>query len=485
MDTANATIVVYINGHQSTYSWSTFNQALQSSGCSSNGLDILWMLFCTFQSMFILIGIASKSFQGMQMIAIAIIIALLSYAFTFALGFGQSGSFVGYDGFIFGGNFFHGNNTAIHLAFWLQQLLVTLFLATIILSNLERQLAPPSLILYTLFVVVIVHPPIVHTVWSVSGWLSNLNDQSLFGVGVLDMAGSSIIHLTAGASILIALLLVPQSKDDSFAWHQFTTITSMKGLFIWLGWYGLIQVSTVSVQGTCSSVSMISAVNMTLSAAASGVTISIIRWKWTFVDENAINHGILSGLVAISASAPVVHPISAIGIGIGSAITFVFMDGLLSSHDIIGPRDAIAIHLGNGVFGLISATLLASSSRLSEAAKCNQGLLYESNWNTTRSCGVWEQCDGHLGVKQWAANCIGALVILVWTTLSCFAFGRGMFYMGYMLPFAKDQPVSLLGDDDYSMISDGEFSIYHDFEDHEHGTIDDRSESHYLSRSLM
>ncbi len=59
---------------------------------------------------------------------------------------------------------------------------------------------------------VIVYPVIVHNVWSKSGFLSYSNSDPLFGVGMIDFAGSGVVHVTGGFTALIATVLLGPRK---------------------------------------------------------------------------------------------------------------------------------------------------------------------------------------------------------------------------------------------------------------------------------
>ena len=54
------------------------------------------------------------------------------------------------------------------------------------------------------FLLVIVYPVVVHWVWSENGYLSNYSEKPLWGVGMIDQAGSGVVHVTGGVTALIA-----------------------------------------------------------------------------------------------------------------------------------------------------------------------------------------------------------------------------------------------------------------------------------------
>jgi Amt family ammonium transporter len=53
---------------------------------------------------------------------------------------------------------------------------------------------------------------IVHNIWSKSGFLSYSRSEPLFGIGMIDFAGSGVVHVTGGFTALIATMLLGPRK---------------------------------------------------------------------------------------------------------------------------------------------------------------------------------------------------------------------------------------------------------------------------------
>ena len=45
---------------------------------------------------------------------------------------------------------------------------------------------------------IVIYPLIAHWVWSKTGFLSNNKEVGIFGLGLIDFAGSSVVHMTGG-----------------------------------------------------------------------------------------------------------------------------------------------------------------------------------------------------------------------------------------------------------------------------------------------
>ena len=64
-------------------------------------------------------------------------------------------------------------------------------------------------LVYTFFLTTFIYPPVAHWLWTEEGWASVHNKENrLFGVGVLDFAGVSAVHMVGGSCALIGAWLV-------------------------------------------------------------------------------------------------------------------------------------------------------------------------------------------------------------------------------------------------------------------------------------
>ncbi|CAN0182284.1 unnamed protein product [Ascophyllum nodosum] len=145
---------------------------------------------------------------------------------------------------------------------------------------------------YSFFTSALFYPVLAHAVWSDDGWASPKKEDPLWGCGVIDYAGSGVVHMLGGG---IGLLIARQVKAregrffEGREWHPGTTLknhTSARqineasfrpndpawmtlGCFLlWLGWYGFncgsgLKISTTAQQNTAGHAAM----NTTIGAA--------------------------------------------------------------------------------------------------------------------------------------------------------------------------------------------------------------------------
>lgn len=145
--------------------------------------------------------------------------------------------------------------------------------------------------------------------------------------------------------------------------QQSPALQTLGALILWVGWYGFNGGSVGTVSNGGSVLVAAAVVNTTIAAAASvlcmGLWVKVIYKKF---DSSHLNNGILSGLVAISASGPLVQPEGAFIIGVvASAFYLLGVEGLkwLRIDDVV---QASAVHFMCGIWGLISVGLLTTQS---------------------------------------------------------------------------------------------------------------------------
>mmetsp|Transcript_35289 Transcript_35289/g.76208 ORF Transcript_35289/g.76208 Transcript_35289/m.76208 type:complete len:185 (+) Transcript_35289:922-1476(+) len=134
---------------------------------------------------------------------------------------------------------------------------------------------------YSIMLAAFVYPVVVHSIWSPQGFLSAHNPNPLWGSGMVDFAGGSVVHLTGGMTALIATtILGPRAgrfydlrgevleEPREFTGHSLA-LQCLGTFILWFGWYGFNAGSIISLtlDDNYLVVSHI-AINTTLSAAA-------------------------------------------------------------------------------------------------------------------------------------------------------------------------------------------------------------------------
>jgi len=235
---------------------------------------------------------------------------------------------------------------------------------------------------YSVLITGFIYPVVVHWVWDdKGGWISALGSDTWKG-GMIDFAGSGVVHMVGGIAALVGAIAVGprkgrfESNSSSKSFGAHSAPLQVLGTFIlFVGWFGFNCGSTLKVDGYSHAMAR-AAVTTTLSAVAGGLTTAIIGkiidGKW---DLGMMCNGILAGLVSITAGCSVVESWASILIGIiggficfGASRTLVFLK-------IDDPLDAFPVHGACGAWGCIAVGLFCTSD-YTYNTKGHEGMFY-------------------------------------------------------------------------------------------------------------
>ncbi|GLC40105.1 hypothetical protein PLESTB_000882500 [Pleodorina starrii] len=271
-------------------------------------------------------------------------------------------------------------------------------------------------LIYSFFISAFVYPVVVHWVWSYEGWLGfarNAAYSHLFRSGMIDFAGSGVVHMTGGLAGLAGCIMVGprMGRFDSngnpveMPGHS-ATLVVLGTVLLWFGWYGFNPGSQLLIN-TAVSASVVgrAAVTTTLSGASgclSCLLTAFFRHKaWDLV---AGCNGALVGFVTITAGANVVEPWAALLAGLTGGWVFDFVCWLFLKLRIDDPLSAAPMHAFCGAWGVFFVGLLAKRQYVCDAyGRDCQNTYYIPN-------GLLYGGDGRL----LASQVIGIICIFAW-----------------------------------------------------------------------
>jgi len=258
---------------------------------------------------------------------------------------------------------------------------------------------------YSFLITGFVYPVVVHWVWDTEGWISAFNEddeyEDTFEGGMIDFAGSGVVHMVGGVAALVGAIAVGprrgrfDSKQAGMEFGAHSAPLQTLGTFIlFVGWFGFNCGSTLAIHGYSHTMAR-SAVTTTLSAVTGGLTAAALAKgadnKW---DLGVMCNGILAGLVSITAGCSVVESWASIVIGgIGGMVCFG-ASRLLVRLKIDDPLDAFPVHGACGAWGCIAVGLF-----------CTKDYTYNLHGNE----GIFYGGGTLLGVQL-----LGVLVEILW-----------------------------------------------------------------------
>jgi len=302
---------------------------------------------------------------------------LFGYGFAYGVGDKEDNGFIGNNNFALDNHRAYIAEGADSWNGFLFQWAFAAATATIVSGSVAERCSFQAYIAYSVFLTGFVYPVVVHWIWASNGWLSAFHSEPLMDSGMIDFAGSGVVHMTGGfAGLVGASVIGPRTgrfdstgaPNPNFGGHSMTMV--VLGTFcLWFGWYGFNPGSMLA----CSSAAAInvvgrSAVTTTLSAASGGVTALFVNKLTTgHYDLAQVCNGLLAGLVGITAGCSVVEPAAAILCGFVAA--FIFEGGcqLLLKLKIDDPLAASPMHGFCGAWGVIYVGLMAKEEYVLEA----------------------------------------------------------------------------------------------------------------------
>jgi len=93
-------------------------------------------------------------------------------------------------------------------AFFLFQFAFSAASATIVAGTLAERCQMAAYLCYSVMLTGWVYPVIAHSVWSPNGFLSAYSVDPLWGIGMIDFAGSGVVHVTGGVTALFATMIL-------------------------------------------------------------------------------------------------------------------------------------------------------------------------------------------------------------------------------------------------------------------------------------
>jgi ammonium transporter, Amt family len=257
--------------------------------------------------------------------------------------------------------------TIPHQAFMLFQAMFAIITPALISGAIAERMSFTAYCLFVLLWSTFIYTPLAHMVWGAGGFLGLTG-----GIGALDFAGGTVVHISSGVSALVAAIILGPRKtypNRLSPPHNVPFILLGAGL-LWFGWFGFNGGSALGANG----IATIAFVTTNTSAAAGVLTWLIIekalRGKPTAVGAAT---GGVAGLVGITPAAGFVTPIAAILIGSITALICFYAISYKHKVQIDDALDTYPIH---GVGGTVGAILTGIFATTTVNSSGKNGLLY-------------------------------------------------------------------------------------------------------------
>ena len=210
-----------------------------------------------------------------------------------------------------------------------------------------------AMMLFTAIWLFLVYIPVTHWVWAEGGWL--------FELGLLDFAGGTVVHITAGVAALVTALVIGKRRD--FGKHALPphnlTMTVIGAGMLWVGWFGFNGGSALAADGNAAMAMLVTH----LSAAAGAGMWASIEWiRHGKPSVLGIVTGMVAGLGTITPASGFVGPAGALVIGLSAGlICYTATQIIKVKLKWDDSLDVFPVHGVGGVLGTFMAGIFASA----------------------------------------------------------------------------------------------------------------------------
>jgi len=208
-------------------------------------------------------------------------------------------------------------------------------------------------VLFMLLWLPFVFSPVAHWVWGPGGWLA--------GMGALDFAGGTVVHINAGVAALACAIVIGKRKGYGqvpMIPHNLTLTLLGAGL-LWFGWFGFNAGSALSASEGASMAFVVTHMATAAAAISWAVAEWILKGKPTTL---GVASGAVAGLVAITPASGFVGPVSSVILGAVAGVLCYLAVLAKNSLGYDDALDVVGVHGVGGIWGAIATGLFASKA---------------------------------------------------------------------------------------------------------------------------
>lgn len=209
-----------------------------------------------------------------------------------------------------------------------------------------------ALLLFSMAWLIAVYVPVAHWVWG-GGWLAQM--------GLLDFAGGTVVHITAGVAALVCALVIGNRRGfgvQAMPPHNLTMTVSGAGM-LWVGWFGFNAGSALAADGNAGMAMLATHI----SAATGALAWMMMEWlRHGKPSVLGIVTGMVAGLGTITPASGYVGPGGALVIGFAAGIICYYATQTLKIKlKIDDSLDVFPVHGVGGMLGTLLAGVFISS----------------------------------------------------------------------------------------------------------------------------
>jgi Amt family ammonium transporter len=345
--------------------------AMAQDGPKIDTGDTAWMLSATALVLLMTVPGLALFYAGMvrkknvlatmmQSFSIAAIVTVVWMVAGYSLAFGEGNAYIGdlsrmflsglgesWDKpFVLGSGDAAAAMTIPETVFITFQMTFAIITPALITGAFADRMKFSAMVVFTILWSLLVYSPVAHWVWHPNGWI--------FGLGALDFAGGTVVHINAGVAGLIAALVLGKRVGygtDNMSPYSLALAVIGAGM-LWVGWFGFNAGSAVGA-GARAGMAMLAT-----QLAAGTAALAWMFAEWATKGKPSVLgaiSGAVAGLVAITPASGFVLPMPALIIGAVAGLGGFW--GATALKHMCGYDDSLDAFGVHGVCGIIGSLL--------------------------------------------------------------------------------------------------------------------------------
>lgn len=293
-----------------------------------------------------------QSFVAVALVSVTWVVVGYSLAFSHGNAFSGGLSWMGLRHVGLAPNADYGA-TVPHQAFMIFQMMFAVITPALISGAIAERMKFSAYVLFIGAWSILVYAPLAHMVWGVGGFLR--------GLGALDFAGGTVVHISSGVSALVLAIMVGKRHtgvSEDLRPHNLP-MTLIGTALLWFGWFGFNAGSAIGSNGLAASAFVVTHI------AAATAALTWVLMEWIVLKQPTalgLATGGVAGLVAITPGSGYVGPLAAIVIGVGVALVSFYGIRLKLRLGYDDALDVFGVHGMGGIWGALATGLFATTA---------------------------------------------------------------------------------------------------------------------------
>ena len=333
-----------------------------------NAADTAWILTSTALVLFMTLPGLALFYAGlvraqnvlsvlMHCFSIACLASLVWLVGAYSLAFGEGNAWIGGLGKMFlagvDRDTIRADTTIPETVFFMFQMTFAIITPALIVGAFVERIKFGAMLLFSGLWLVVVYAPVTHWVWG-GGWLGQM--------GVMEFAGGLVVHVTAGiSSLVLVMVLGPRRGFPSDVRPPHAPWMTMAGAaMLWVGWFGFNAGSALASGGDAGMAMTVTHI----SAATASLVWLAIEWvKFGRPSLVGLVTGTIAGLATITPASGFVGPGAAVVVGLaGGGLCYLCVDLVKKRFELDDSLDVFAVHGVGGATGTILTAVFVAGS---------------------------------------------------------------------------------------------------------------------------